>query len=291
MTGFGGAEEKGQGIFIGVDLRTVNNRYLKIQSRIPDELSPFAGPAEAEIRARVGRGSVFLTVRFEMLPEGASSLVNERLLASYLGLWRTLAKRHKLPGAVTLADLLNLPGVVKSPTDGGTVSLQAAEPIFRRALERALAKLAAMREKEGRALRKELLGRIRNAERVLGPLEEDYPSSVHEIEDRMFERLRDLLARRGVSIEKGEIAREAALIAERTDVAEEIERLRSHFTQARDLLEAGGEIGRQLDFLAQEMLREATTMAAKTASLRLAERVLVLKVEIDRIKEQVQNIE
>jgi uncharacterized protein (TIGR00255 family) len=291
MTGFGGAEERGRGIIVGIDLRTVNHRYFKLQSKAPDELSSLVGPAEAEIRKAVRRGSVYFTARLEVTIEGARSLVDEKLLGGYVELCRRLGRKHGLPGAESLPDLLSLPGVVRSPEEGIKRDLKAAAPVFHKALERALAALEAMREKEGRAIQKDLLKRIHAAERALRPIQKGLPAALRDLEDRLFDRVNELLGRRGLTLEKTDLAREAALLAERTDVTEEIERIRSHLLQAKDLLRRGGEVGRQLDFLAQELLREVTTMGAKVGSYGLSEHVLALKVEIDRLKEQVQNIE
>jgi uncharacterized protein (TIGR00255 family) len=223
--------------------------------------------------------------------EGASSLVDEKLLSAYLDLCRRLAKRLKLGDAVALSDLLGLPGVIRSPEEELKMSMETVAPVFNKALKRALAALQAMREKEGGALQKELLKRLNAAERALRPIERGQPEAIRELEERLFDRVKELVERRGLTLEHGDLVREVALLVERTDVTEELERLRSHLVQAKDLLTQGGEIGRKLDFLAQEMLREATTMGAKVGSCGLAEKVLAVKVEIDRLKEQVQNIE
>ncbi len=291
MTGFGGAEEKGKGIFLGIDLRSVNHRYFKLQSRAPDELSSLVGAAEADIRKAVRRGSVYFTARLNVLGDSATSLVNEKLLNAYFTLCRRLTKKLNLPDTVSLADIMGLPGVIRSPEEELKTSVEAIAPVFRKALRRALAALQAMREKEGAALREELLKRLRGAARALPPIEKELPAALRELEDRLVARVNELVRRRGLTLEQGDVAREVALLAERTDVTEELERLRSHVAQAEELLIQGGEIGRKLDFLAQEMLREASTMGAKVGSCSLSKRVLALKVEVDRLKEQVQNIE
>jgi uncharacterized protein (TIGR00255 family) len=292
MTGFGGARAKGEGFVVSVDLRTVNHRYFKLQSRFPEELASLAGPAEAEIRKALRRGSVFITVRLDLLDEGPPALVNERLLRTYAELCRTLAAKYKTRETAPAAtDLLALPGVLKTPEEGLRQNMGTIEPVFRAALKQALAALDVMRAKEGKALQRELTNRLRAARRALVPIEKGLPAALAELEQKLFERVEALIAKRGVALERADLAREVAILTERTDVTEEVERLRSHLDQAEGLVAAGGEIGRQLDFLAQEMLRETTTTAAKVGSCGLAERVLGLKVEIDRLKEQVQNIE
>ena len=291
MTGFGSAQVKKGGFVVGVDLRTVNHRYFRIQSKAPDELAPFCGEAEAEIRKVIRRGSVTFTARLELLPEGAENLVDEKVLASYLKLCRRLGRKYDLEGKVSLSELFSLPGVISGPEAGSVRSRSELETAFRRALTKALEALSAMREREGRALKKELLRRAERAARLLGPIERTLPGALRKLQDELLARIEVRVAEHGLRLDRNDLAREIALIAERTDVTEELERLKSHIAQARDLLEQGGEIGRRLDFLAQELLREVSTMSAKVGSSALADNVLNLKVEIDRLKEQAQNIE
>jgi len=291
MTGFGSAQVKKGGFVVGVDLRTVNHRYFRIQSKAPEELAPFCGEAEAEIRKVVRRGSVTFTVRLELLPEGAENLVDEKVLASYLKLCRRLSRKYGIEGTVSLSELFSLPGVITGPEAGAVHGRRELEAAFRGALAKALEALSAMREREGRALKKELLRRVERAERFLGPIERSLPEALRKLQNEFLSRIEERVAERGLRLERSDLAREIALIAERTDVTEELERLKSHIAQARDLLAEGGEIGRRLDFLAQELLREVSTMSAKVGSSTLADKVLNLKVEIDRLKEQAQNIE
>ena len=291
MTGFGGAEASADGVAVRVDLRTVNNRYFKLQTRFSDELAHMAGPAENEVRRLVKRGSVNLTARADALAPSQAGAIDTTALDAYVKFCTVFAAEHRLETGLTAAGLLRLPGVIRAPEETLRGQTPLLERLLTRALAQALENLAAMRCKEGAALAAEMLKRLRTVERTLGPIARELPAALAELQARVHERVNAILAAKGMELEEGAVAREIAFLAERTDVAEEIDRLRSHTAQTRELLEKGGEIGRQLDFLTQEMLREASTMGAKVGTSGLAQRVMTLKVEIDRLREQAQNIE
>jgi uncharacterized protein (TIGR00255 family) len=291
MTGFGGAEEDAHGVLVRVDIRAVNNRYFKVQGRFPEEITHLAGPAEAEIHKTVKRGTVNIMVRLDTPRGNAARQVDAALVGAYAALAKKLARAHGLTADISVAQILALPGVIPQPEEALAAEAARIEEAFNRALARALERLNVMRLKEGEALRAELLGRVTNASRLLDEIDAELPAALQALQTRFKERIDGLLKDKGLGIDPASLAREVALLAERADVTEEVERLRSHAVQMRDLLAAGGEAGRQLDFLTQEMLREVTTMGAKIGSHALAEKVIVLKVEIDRLKEQAQNIE
>ncbi len=291
MTGFGGADEKARAVLVRVDIRTVNNRYFKLQARFPDEIASLAGPAESRIRTVIKRGTVSLVVRLDAPPGSAASRIDTALFKSYAAAAKKLARAHGLADDLSVAAILALPGVIPRPEEGFAAEATEIETAFDRALVRALDRLCAMRIKEGAALGRELLARVKDVGALLGEIEVELPAALVELQARFKERIDALLRDKGLALDPASLAREAALLAERADVTEEAERLRSHCIQMHDLLAAGGEAGRQLDFIAQEMLREAATMGAKIASHALAEKVIVLKVQIDRLKEQAQNIE
>ncbi len=291
MTGFGGAEEDAHGVLVRVDLRAVNNRYFKLQGRFPDEFAHLSGPAEVEIHRTVKRGTVSICVRLDAPPGNAARRVDAELVGAYAKLARKLAREHGLSSELSVAHILALPGVIPTPEDGFAANAPEIEAAFQQALRRAIENLDRMRHKEGEALCRELTERVKNVCRLLDAIDAELPSALQALQGRFKERIDSLLKDKGLTIDPAALAREIALLAERADVTEEVERLRSHSVQMRDLLAAGGEAGRQLDFLTQEMLREVTTMGAKIGSHALAEKVIVLKVEIDRLKEQAQNIE
>jgi uncharacterized protein (TIGR00255 family) len=262
-----------------------------LQGRFPDEVAHLAGPAEVEIHRAVKRGTVSISVRLDAPPGSAARRVDTQLVGAYAKLAKKLAREHGLTADLSVAHLLTLPGVIPSPEDGFAAESSKIEAAFYRALARALEHLNVMRRKEGDALARELLSRVANVCRLLETIDRELPSALQALMVRFKERIDTLLKEKGLAIDPAALAREVALLAERADVTEEVERLRSHSVQMRDLLATGGEAGRQLDFLTQEMLREVTTMGAKIGSHALAETVIVLKVEIDRLKEQAQNIE
>ncbi len=291
MTGFGGAEEKARAALVRVDIRTVNNRYFKLQGRFPDEIASLAGMAETRIRNVVKRGTVTVVVHLDAPAGTLANRIDTTLVKAYATAAKKLARAHGLADDLSVAAILALPGVIPRPEEHFAAQAPEIEAAFDRALARALERLCAMRLKEGAALGRDLLARVKEVGALLGEIAAELPAALKELQTRFSERVDALLAEKGLALDQASFAREAALLAERADVTEEVERLRSHCAQMRDALAAGGEAGRRLDFIAQEMLREAATMGAKIGSHALAEKIIHLKGQIDRLKEQAQNIE
>lgn len=292
MTGFGSAEATENAFHIRVDLRTVNNRYFKFHTKISEELSFLGGPAESIIRKKVARGTLSLSIQGKRMAAEGKPVINEACLEEYLQIWKKLQAKHKLPAGngIDITQLLGLPGVVHSPEDQ-FMDPEALEPFFKKLLNKALDALIAMRETEGSALTQDMTGRIDTIRQALSVLTEKLPSSLSQLQDNFFNRVSELMKIKQLQINPTELMREIAIIAEKTDITEEVDRLKSHLNQMSDLFQGGGAIGRKLDFLTQEMLREVTTMGAKVNCSNLAQQVLDLKIEVDRLKEQAQNIE
>ncbi len=291
MTGFGAAEESGKGFSLALEVRSVNSRYLRIQTRIPEELGHWGGPAEEMIRGSIRRGTVTLTARLYLVPGEAAELLDEKALQKWLALCIKLARRFKVQPPQSITEVLALPGVL--PLQGERIAPRPAvlEPVFRKALNKALKGFREMRRREGEALASEMRLRLKKVSKLLRAVEKAAPEGVRAAQKRLYARIAELLERREDELTHEELAREVALLAERCDITEELDRFKSHVAQAQSALAEGGPVGRRLEFLAQEMLRESTTMAAKAASPELTELVLELKLEADRLKEQAQNIE
>ena len=290
MTGFGraGFEVEGQGFL--VELRTLNHRHLDLQLRLPRSLSFVEPDLRALVKGRFRRGKVDLVVS---QPSGDAPPSRVRVDAesarSYLAAARELEREHGLPGSLDVASLLSLPGVT-SFTDA-ELSEQAARQELLGAAERALEAVEAMREAEGQALRSDLLARLERVEALVGALSERAGDVQKAVRERLRERMEQLGRETGFS-DEARTYHEIALAADRLDVTEELVRLASHVEQFRGLLGAAGDaVGRRCDFLIQEMGREANTVGSKGSDAGVAHLVVDLKAELERLREQVQNVE
>lgn len=293
MTGFGEASTGANGIGFSLELRSLNNKFFKLSCRLPEEISALEAELEQALRKGVARGSFVLTAKLKMDDERAASGVNENVLLSYVGHLETVrSKVHDQAVHIDLTQLLALPGVLQPAIEDEEI-VQEARPILKDLLEQALAKLIQMRAVEGVALAEDLdkqldviLGRLK----IIG---ERAPHVVNEYHERLSKRVGELLAKAELKVNEPDLLKEVAIFADRADIAEEITRLGGHVDQFREVLasKADEPAGRTLDFLAQEMLRESNTIGSKCNDAQISRCVVELKSAIDRIKEQVQNVE
>jgi uncharacterized protein (TIGR00255 family) len=287
MTGFGiGEAALGHGRLI-VELRSLNHRFLDVRVRIPPELVEHAFFVEHAVRGCLSRGRFEVNVRIEgaALPVPRLSLERARCLYQALASVRDeLAPGTELP----VSAILSTPGLLAQPEPAETDALRAT---LDTALRAAVQGLEAMRECEGEALRKELSTRLENARSLRVRVAKQSAGMVDCARARMRERLQRLLDDVNVQVDSGRLELELALLAEKTDVSEELARLASHFDQFAALLATGDAVGRRLDFLLQEVGREANTIGAKCQDAALSHLVVELKSEIERMREQVQNVE
>ena len=289
MTGFGSATSALDGLQLMVEVRAVNNKYYKGTLRLPESLLPLEATLEAQLARRITRGSVQLTVRTSGSTTSSASTINETVLRAYVDqAERALVGTRVAPD---LSAFLSLPGVVNESADGTMLDLvRAALPPL---VDEACDALIAMRAREGAALREVLLGISAEMRRRLQDVQTRVPEVIVVYADRLRQRLNALLTELNSSAREEDILREVAVFAERSDIAEEITRLLGHCDQFEQLLSPGlGEpVGRTLDFLSQEMLREANTIASKSSDMTISRAVVDIKTSIDRIKEQAQNVE
>ncbi len=287
MTGFGAASLREEGFELSVELRSVNHRHLQVKTRLPAELSALEAELESRVRARIERGSLSVSVR--LVETGTRSVAIDRALAArYKSEIEALAVELRLSGAVTMDTLLGLPGVVGTAEDTSVRERETA--LLWKALAAALDALIAMRETEARSLVEDLQRNTLAIRELSAQVEARMPEVVREHHRKLCERASELLAP-AARIQPADLPRELALIAERMDVGEELSRLASHLSQWDKLLRQGGAIGRQLDFLVQELLREANTIGSKCNDATVAHAVVAVKTHIERLREQVQNLE
>lgn len=296
MTGYAMVRGEFEGWLIRVSVKSVNHRFLDVKLRIPDSLEPYEHRLRQAVRTRIHRGHVDVHVSMEP-GEAAPVHVNRELLKAYVNAAEDLRKQTGGKAELDTVSLLRLPGVITglaSALPETEDALEALGKALESHLQEALGRMDEMRRNEGRHLTEELRARVAKieseADKVRGLVSTLRPAFSRRLEARLKELLN------GSNIEPARLAQEAALLAERSDISEELDRLRSHLQQFTKLLDGAGELGKKLDFLLQEMHREANTMLSKTPgveseALAITGLALEIKAEIEKLREQVQNIE
>ncbi len=289
MTGQGGGRVQVGTAEVSVELRAVNNRHLKLQSRVGDALASLEPALEAKLRREIRRGSLQLNMQLiGGKPSAAYSLQSE-VLKSYLQQAREVAAEVD-GGDVRLVDLLSLPGCIQEVRQGGlTVELDPAiREAAEQALELAINDLVAMRESEGRSMQKDLLGQLERLQGLCEQVRKRAPVVMAEFSKRLNDRIESTVAE---AVAPADLSREVVLLADKLDVREEIVRLDSHFEQFGKHAGADECEGRRLDFLIQEMFREVNTIGSKANDAEIAQHVVEMKTTIEQMRELVQNVE
>lgn len=289
MTGFGDARRQTGVSSISVEVRTVNNRFLKCSVRLPESCSTYEAEVEKLIRAAVARGTVHLTVRLDRISDTGRYSLDANVLAGFAEQVRAVSTQLGLP-LTGLDPLLSLPGVI---TERESQSQDPTElwPIIQPGIVEALQKLDTFRRSEGSAMADELRANIGLIERELDAVAEQAPIVVREYRDRMQERVTELLRGAEATVSDADLIREVSMFADRSDINEEITRLRSHLDQFRAFLDDEQSQGRKLDFLTQELFREVNTIGSKANNVAIAHRVVEMKAAVEKIREILQNIE
>ncbi len=292
MTGYGDASLQQGGARYSLEIRSLNNRYLKTVIRLPDDLLPLEPELDAAVRRKVARGTVTVTCACSDASESAAHTINARALERYIEQIREAPMAMEAGSAIDVASLLGLPGVLQPPADSAE-RIADLRRIYLGLLEKACSGLRQMRQTEGAALAAELTELCQGVQRKLAEISARAPQIGAEYEKRLRTRIERLVADMELAAEPVDILREVAAYAERTDINEEIQRLGSHVDQFLQSVadEDPGPVGRKLDFVAQEMLREANTIASKSPDAEISRATIEIKSAIDRIKEQVQNVE
>ncbi|MFT3786163.1 MAG: YicC/YloC family endoribonuclease [Tepidisphaeraceae bacterium] len=288
MTGFGDSAAHVDGTHYAVEVRSLNNRYFKAIIKLPEVLAGMEPEVEVMLREKLGRGSITYILKLRTDSADAAYPINTAALESYLKQLRAL------PGfsgqSIDLAALLALPGVCQEPADD-SAHIERHGATIRKLTTQAIDKLIAMRKREGIALHGDLGKHVGLIETNLAAIEQRAPSVVAEYHKRLLTRVNELIGKAELKVHEGDLLKEIAVFAERSDISEEIQRLRHHCKQFRDSCDKGEHAGRKLDFIAQEMLREANTIGSKANDAVIAGHIVEVKGAIDRVKEQVQNVE
>jgi uncharacterized protein (TIGR00255 family) len=290
MTGHGEAHRHQDGLTIAAEIRTVNNRYFKLNLRLTEGYVPLEPQVESLIRQQIRRGTVSVNVRIDREAQPDDYRLNQAVLTGYLKQLEAVAGRPNPRDVLQLGPLLALPGVVNEP-HAAPDEIESQWPAIEEVVAAALSHLKQMRLDEGRRMADDLAANARAIAAELTKVEARAPQVIDAFRGRLSERLTKLLAEVGVQSQPADVVREVALFAERTDISEEIVRLKSHLTEFAAVVAADESQGRKLDFLIQEMFRETNTIGSKANDAEIARHVIEIKTAIERMREMIQNVE
>ncbi|HEY8164822.1 MAG TPA: YicC/YloC family endoribonuclease [Gemmatimonadaceae bacterium] len=287
MTGFGSAEGKVGAARVSVELRTVNHRFFNPSIKLPAPFARWEGDVRELLRQRISRGHVALTARLDRDPSRSGGIDEERF-AQYVSVLRALQERHGLGTSLDAATILSLPDVVNS---GGEISEDGTAEELLSIVERALDALRGMRRAEGDRLVGMLTERIGVVDQAVQRIAVRAPIRLTEHATRLKKSVRELAS--GVNVDQQRLAAEVAILADRLDISEEVERFNAHICAFRQIVgdENAEPVGKRLGFLLQEMVREANTTGSKASDAVILAEVVTIKEELERIREQVENIE
>lgn len=288
MTGFGRHEITKDGFSISAELRSVNHRYLDQTIRLPKKLNYIEGDIRNRIKERIKRGKLEIYISFENRDSGDCEIrFNESAASAYIQSFIEMSEKFDIKNDVTVSTLATLPDVYEYRDN--ELDEELIRDMTLDALDGAIDAFITSREREGENLKKDLLEKLSDMERIVAFIEERSPQIIEEYQNRLREKVNELLSDN--TIDDSRIAAEVVLYADKICVDEEIVRLKSHIAEARRELDDSDEVGRKLDFIAQEMNRESNTILSKSTDVKIADCGIELKTLIEKIREQIQNLE
>jgi uncharacterized protein (TIGR00255 family) len=287
MTGFGQGTAEGENFKVRVDIRSVNNRFLDVHTRMPQEMGSLELTVKKQVQAALHRGRVDVTISVEQMKQ-ATFEINRPLVSGYLNALKGLKNEFGLEGEPSLELIAKMPGALQVSQDSGRLDESLVAGIIA-AVSQAVVSLTEMRLVEGQELGHELNSRLDNIESQMPTIESEAERLPGIYREKLVRRLQDLVA--GGQVDEVRLAQEAVMLAERSDISEEIARLKSHISQMRDIIRSDEEVGKRLDFILQEMNREANTILSKSSDLAISDAAIVIKTEVEKLREQGQNVE
>jgi uncharacterized protein (TIGR00255 family) len=287
MTGYGQGSATSEEFEVRAEIRTVNNRFLDVHTRLPQEISSLEVTLKRQIQGALKRGRVDLTVSLEQLTPTQFE-INRPLVSGYLAALSQLKSEFGLEGAPSLELVAKLPGALQVSQDSSKLSEALVSGVVE-AVSQALTSLTAMRLEEGRHLAAELGNRLDSIDGQLPVVEAEAGRLPAVYREKLIKRVHDLQS--GAPIDETRLAQEAVMLADRGDITEEIARLKSHIAQMRTLTHSDEEVGKRIDFVLQEMNREANTILSKAGEIAVSDAAIVIKTEVEKLREQAQNIE
>jgi len=288
MTGFGAADGAIGDSRVSVEIRSVNHRFFSPNLKLPQALVRWEGEVREILRQRIARGHVTLTARLDRTAASGLTVIDESRVALYAAALKELKKKHALGGDVDLATVLRLPDVITLPSE--ELDATAGESLAT-VVNQAVASLISMRRAEGAQLAAFLLERVAAVETRLARIEARAPIRLKEHHQRVTRTVSDLIGAAGADPQR--VAQEIAILADKLDVAEELDRFRSHLAAFRETArsQTADPVGKRLGFILQEMVREANTIGSKASDAQIQEDVIAIKEELERVREQVENLE
>jgi uncharacterized protein (TIGR00255 family) len=290
MTGFGEARRQENEIAVAVELRTVNNRYFKFSLRISEGYGSLEPHIESAVRQQIKRGTLNASIRIDRLAAPEDNVLNLDVLHNYRKQIELYQAERQLPRGVAVEHLLSLPGVIREPEVTKDLA-ESARTIVEATVHDALATLAEFRAEEGRAMQSDMSANCEIIGAELAKIAMRAPLLVDNYRNRLHERVASLLEEYQVSLQPADLVREVSIFAERSDISEEIVRLRSHLEQFAAIMAAEESAGRKLEFVIQEMFREVNTIGSKSSDVEVARGVIEMKTAIERLREMIQNVE
>jgi len=292
MTGYGEAHFQSDELTVAIELRALNNRYLKVSLRAAEPYNLLEPEFEKVIRRTIRRGTIQVHLRIDRQYACQDYKINLTALRSYVDQLRGLGGELGLAdrGDSLLGQILTLPGVVPEPGDAAS-PLEEDWPLLERVLDEAVSKLQTMRQEEGRAMAQEFVQQRNHIAEHLDQIRRLAPTVATNFRDRIHERVRHCLVEHDVQHDVSDIIKEVCIFADRSDIAEEVTRLGSHLEQFGDILNEAESPGRKMEFLTQEMFREANTIGSKAGDVAISRHVVEIKGTLERMRELVQNVE
>ena len=287
MTGFGQGSAEGDAFKVRVDIRSVNNRFLDVHVRLPQEFASLELTVKKQAQAALHRGRVDITIAVEQMKEAAFQ-INRPMVAGYLAALGEMKREFGLEGEPSLELIAKLPGALQVSQDVSQLDEALAAGIVA-AVSQALVALSEMRLVEGQELAAELKSRLDMIDKQLPTVEAEAARLPGIYRERLQKRLQEIQT--GAQVDETRLAQEAIMLADRSDISEEIARLKSHITQMREVVHADEEVGKRIDFILQEMNREANTILSKASDIAISDAAIIIKTEVEKMREQGQNVE
>ena len=288
MTGFGKAEIKTKSVHCSAEITSFNNRFLEMSIRLPRQISALEAPLRELISKEVSRGKVTVFVNCEKTgPNSQKYSINAEAFEAYNNQLKKIKKKLGLKGEIDIGNLLSFPSICESPSN--STDIKEIWPQIKKAVEQALGQLSRMRSIEGSALAKDMAARVGRTLNMLKAVKSASSNSAKNYRKKLSKRLEEILA--NGKLDRTRLEQEVAILAEKADISEECTRFESHARQFGKTLKAKGEIGKKLNFILQEMNREVNTMSSKCSEYAVAKVALEMKEEVEKLREQVQNVE
>jgi len=288
MTGFGKAEVTTKTVRCVAEVTSFNNRFLELSVKLPRQLSSLEGQLREMVGERISRGKVIVYIGYDEIGADSSKYhINSDAVKAYFGQIASIQKKLKIPGKVQIGDLLAFPEISGGTQD--SIDEKKVWPIVEKVADKALSQMALMRGKEGAALANDMSKRIGIVEKLLAQVKAESGSVVAKVREKLAKRIQEFQT--SASIDQNRLEQELTIYADKSDISEECTRFESHLEQFDGALKMKEPVGKKLNFLLQEMNREANTIASKSSELSIAKASLEIKEEIEKLREQVQNVE